>query len=109
MWGVPITDCLLWKFLCPLFPLWDLGSSRRLHAPFPVHHLLDKLMYDDWVHPHKQFSPPKQFSLLYPKEEGFTKKWGVPAIDAAISCANKNLTCPIDNAEGLKNPSDKKL
>ena len=42
-------------------------------------------------------------------EEVFTKKWGVPAIDAAISCENKSLTCPIDNAQGFKNPTDKKL
>ena len=78
-----------------------LGSWKSLQAAcaFPVYPWLDKLMYHDWVHPDKLCSPPRQFSLLYPMVEGFTKKWDVPAIDAAISCANKNLTCPIENRQ----------
>ncbi|XP_077349950.1 glucosylceramide transporter ABCA12-like [Lithobates pipiens] len=70
---------------------------------------MDELLHEDWGHPDKLISLPKRLSLLYPLEEGFTKKWGVPAIDAAISCVNKCLNCPLDNAQGLKDPTNKKL
>lgn len=30
-------------------------------------------------------------------------------MDAAISSVNKSLTCPVDNAQGFKDPADKKL
>lgn len=76
---------------------------------FPIHPLMDKLLYEDRGHPDKLFTPPKRFSMLYPLEESFTKKWEVPSVDAAVSCMNKNLTCPLDNAQVFKDPTDKKL
>ena len=41
--------------------------------------------------------------------EVFSKKWSLPSVDAAISCINKNLTCPVDNVQVFKDPSEKKL
>ena len=41
-------------------------------------------------------------------EEKFTKKWGVPTVDAAIFCVNKTLTCPVDNVQVFKGPTDKR-
>ncbi|PIO36992.1 hypothetical protein AB205_0020720 [Aquarana catesbeiana] len=76
---------------------------------FPVHNLLEKLLYAEWDHPDKRFFPPKKFSTLYPMEERFIKMWGIPAIDAAISSVNNSLTCPVDNAQMLRDPVDKKM
>lgn len=42
-------------------------------------------------------------------EEEFIKKWAIPAIDADISSVNESLTCPVDSAQMLKDPTDKKL
>lgn len=60
-------------------------------------------------HPDRMFMPPKRFSLLYPMEEKFRKKWCMPLVDAAISSMNSNLTCPVNNAQVFKDPADKKL
>ena len=46
---------------------------------------------------------------MYPLEEEFSKKWAVPTVDAAISCVNKALTCPVDNIHMFKDPVDKRL
>ncbi|PIO26730.1 hypothetical protein AB205_0195340 [Aquarana catesbeiana] len=88
--------------------LGSLKPSQPFHA-FPVNALLEKLIYAEWDHPDKHFLPPKRLSVHYPMEKKFTKKWNVPAVDAAISSMNKSLTCPVDNAQMLKDPTDKRL
>ena len=92
-------------------PVSSLGSLKSLQAAcsFPVHPLLENLIYTDWLHPDKRFSPPRRFEVLYPMEEKFTKKWSLPSVDAAISSVNKNLTCPVDNAQVFKDPSENRL
>lgn len=88
-----------------------LGSLKPFQAAhaFPVHTLLEKLIYSEWDHPDKRFFPPRKFSTLYPMEEKFIKMWGIPAIDAAISSVNNSLTCPVDNAQMLRDPVDKRM
>ena len=85
------------------------GLIKISACSFPVHPLLKKLIYADWLQPDKLFSPPKKFDILYPMEEEFTKKWSLPAVDASISCVNKNLTCPVDSIQVFKDPSEKEL
>ncbi|XP_073471433.1 uncharacterized protein [Aquarana catesbeiana] len=111
-----LTEMVCSAFKLPLAeftePPWSsLGSLRHLQAAqaFPLHPLLEQAVYADWEHPDRIFVPPKRFSLLYPMDEKFIKKWSMPAIDAAVSSLNKNLTCPVDKAQGLKDPVDKKL
>ncbi|PIO26731.1 hypothetical protein AB205_0195340 [Aquarana catesbeiana] len=67
--------------------LGSLKPSQPFHA-FPVNALLEKLIYAEWDHPDKHFLPPKRLSVHYPMEKKFTKKWNVPAVDAAISRAD---------------------
>ena len=89
----------------------SLGSLKAPlnNAVFPVHPLLEELIYQDWVRPDRIFLPPKRFSVIYPMEEKFSKKWAPPAVDAAISCVNKTLTCPVENIQMFKDPVDKRL
>lgn len=89
------------------FPLWVPEDPHRLFHTFPLHPLLDQLIYAHWDHPAKHFLPPKKFLLLYPMEEEFTKEWSVPAGYAAISCVNKSLTCTVDNVQVFRDPVDK--
>ena len=52
---VPLTNCLMVE--ASISSVSSLGSRKSPQATcsFPVHPLLDKLMYDDWVHPDKLF------------------------------------------------------
>ncbi|XP_073491277.1 olfactory receptor 1-like [Aquarana catesbeiana] len=88
--------------------LGSLKPPQGSHA-FPMHPLLEKLIYADWDHPDKQFSTLKKFSFLYPMEKKFSKRWDLPAVDAAISSVNRSLTCPVDNIKVFRDPADKKL
>lgn len=77
----------------------SLGSLKPQQSAqaFPLHPLLEKVMYADWDHPDRVFVPPKRFFLLYPMEEKFVKNWGMPLVDTAVSSLNKYLTggqCP---------------
>lgn len=33
----------------------------------------------------------------------------MPAVDAVLSCLNKNLTCPVDNVQFFRDPADRRL
>ena len=88
-----------------------LGSLRapQSSAVFPIHPLLEGVLFQEWNKPDKVFFPPKKFSVLYPMEEKFSKRWASPAVDAAISCVNKSLTCPVENVQVFKDPVDRRL
>ncbi|PIO32730.1 hypothetical protein AB205_0089760 [Aquarana catesbeiana] len=111
-----LTEMVCSTFMLPLTEspessvssLGSLKPSHPLHA-FPVHALLEQLVFAEWDHLDEHFLPPNRFSVLYPMEEKFTKRWKLPAVDAAISRVNKSLSCPVDNAQMLKDPTDKKL
>ncbi|PIO30158.1 hypothetical protein AB205_0182090 [Aquarana catesbeiana] len=60
----------------------SLKPSQPFHV-FPVHTLLEKLIYTEWDHQDKHFSPPKRFTALYPIEEKFSKRWKASVKDAA--------------------------
>lgn len=53
-----------------------LKLPQNPHA-FPVHPLLEQLMYAVWDNPDSHFLHPKRFSILYPMEEKCIKKSGV--------------------------------
>ena len=116
LWVQSLTEMVRSAFKLPLSEpassaVSSLGSLKAPQAnySFPVHPLLEGLIYKDWEHPDRYFLPPKKFSVLYPMEEQFTKKWGIPKVDAAVSCVNKSLTCPVDNVLVFKDPTDKRL
>ena len=115
LWIQSLADMVRTEFKLPLpepqAAVSSLGSLRapQSNAVFPVHPLLRDLIFQDWVKPDRIFLPPKRFSVLYPLEESFSKKWVVPTVDAAISCVNKALTCPVDNIHMFKDPVDKRL
>lgn len=92
-------------------PFSSLGSLRPSQGPhaFPLHPLLEQLIYADWDHPDRYVVPPGRFFLLYPMEEKFTKKWSLPAVDAAISSVNRSLSMGQVNVLVFKDPADKKL
>lgn len=89
----------------------SLGSLRppQSSQAFPLHPLLEKIVYVDWDHPDGVFDPPKRFSLLYPMEEMFTKKWSMPMVDSAIFSVNRNVICSVENAQVFKDSADKKV
>ena len=115
-WVHSLTDMVHLAFNLPLPEpqgpaVSSLGSLKtpRSSAVFPVHPLLEEVIFQDWARPDRIFLPPKRFSVVYPMEEKFAKKWTLPVVDAAISCVNKSLTCPVENIQVFKEPVDKRL
>lgn len=92
-------------------PFSSMGSLRPSQGPhFPLHPLLEQVIYANWDHPDRYFVPPGRFSLLYPMEEKFTKKWSLPAVDAAyLLCEYESNSYSVDNVQVFKNLADKKL
>ena len=116
LWIQSLTDMVRLAFKLPLpepqaSAVSSLGSLKAplSNAVFPVHPLLEELIFQDWIRPDRIFLPPKRFSIIYPMEEKFSKKWALPAVDAAISCVNKSLTCPVENIQMFKEPVDKRF
>ncbi|PIO24116.1 hypothetical protein AB205_0142000, partial [Aquarana catesbeiana] len=50
-----------------------LGSLRpqQISQAFPLHPLLQQVVYDYWEHPDRICLPPKRFSILYPMGDTF--------------------------------------
>lgn len=86
----------------------SLGSlcPAQSSLAFPLHPLLEELLYADWQHKH---NIPIRFFILHPMEEKFLKNWCMPAVDAAVSSFNKNLTYLTDNVQVSKDPAYKRL
>lgn len=66
-------------------------------------------MYDYWVDPEKNVTPPKIVVKLHPVEKEFTKKWAVPVIDPALSILNKIFTVSIEDVPSFKDSADRKF
>lgn len=83
-------------------------SSLKMPKPakiFPVHLLVEPILYSKWSHPENIFDASNPFAQHYPIEEDFLK---ILVVDQAISCLIKTLTVPVEDLLVFKVLVDKR-
>lgn len=83
-------ELLFAEFATPICPSLSSWWPPQWAQTYPLHlHLEEVIFFCEWAHPDRMFVLPKIFEQLM--EDKFAKRWGTPAVDAAVSCLNKNL------------------